>query len=87
MIMANKLLNDRDEWVRSVGSPGSPERIKSEYPRLIKEIEKEKEYSRVNAYPDEQYGWSNVEALMDLHDLTLTKMECESLSEIIGIEY
>ena len=34
----NKTLNDKGETVIAIGAPGSPERIKIEYPNLIEKL-------------------------------------------------
>lgn len=66
--MANGLKNDRGEWVTAIGAPGSRERIKCQYPMLISDIEKARDYKDEPGSLDEfPFSWMDVEGWIKAH--------------------
>lgn len=64
----NRIKNDRGEWVVAVGSPGSIERIKCQYPMLISDIQRARDYKDEPGSLDEMpFIWMDVEGWMDAH--------------------
>lgn len=83
--MANKIMNDRGEWVTSVGAPNSMANLAVRRPWLLGELQLLRNIRRDNMCP---LTIDHLLAILEKQDNPINeKWEQKLIAEFLGIEY